>query len=652
MISLAVIKIKVLNVIGRINELDRVTAALGGTRAFHPDNALSFYSDTTGFSPLNETNPYSKALTTLTDSLRIVGRDGELSKIKYPESAKLPVKDWNGYVDRFYASVNDLLDKKKESEKKIRQEKQNINKVRHFDGLDLNFDEINECKFIQFRFGSLPQESYEKLSGYSDNAYVAFFPSKVEPPLYWGMYCAPIDQIEEVDRIFSSLYFERVSLSEYNGTIAFAIDNLSKAIQQEEENIRGITSSIESYLAKEKKTFLGVYTWLTEKYTYYNIRHYAARYGESFILTGWIPADKESAIRSILDKFETVKYAFDDAADPEVMQHSPPVQLSNKKFWKPFEYIVNVYGLPSYDEIDPTAFVAFTFTVFFGLMFADLGQGLCISLIGWLLWKKKHSGLGHAMIPCGIASAVVGTAFGSVFGFENALNPFFKAVFGLPKKPISVMDETATVVYAAIGLGMLMVIIAILTNTVACLKRHKYTSGLFGPNGLAGLVFYTSIIFGFGGQILHKWQIVTPTFIIFCIVLPLLLMMFREVLGGLMEHRADWKPESWGTAIMQSFFEVFEFVLSYLSNTISFCRIGAYILVHAGMMVVIFSLAEFFSGNIGFILIVIVGNVFVIALEGLLAGVQALRLEFYEMFSRFYDGAGRPFTPVVVGQES
>ncbi len=101
---------------------------------------------------------------------------------------------------------------------------------------------------------------------------------------------------------------------------------------------------------------------------------------------------------------------------------------------------------------------------------------------------------------------------------------------------------------------------------------------------------------------------------------------------------------------MQNFFEVFEYVLSYLTNTISFIRIGAYVLVHAGMMMVIFKLAG--SGGILGAIVIIIGNIFVIALEGLLSGVQSLRLEFYEMFSRFYDGSGRPYTPVVVGQES
>ena len=87
-----------------------------------------------------------------------------------------------------------------------------------------------------------------------------------------------------------------------------------------------------------------------------------------------------------------------------------------------------------------------------------------------------------------------------------------------------------------------------------------------------------------------------------------------------------------------------------MSNTMSFLRVGAFVLVHAGMMMVVFTLANMSSG-IGYVLVVILGNIFVMALEALLAGIQVLRLEFYEMFSRFFDGNGRPFHPVSARQE-
>jgi len=130
-------------------------------------------------------------------------------------------------------------------------------------------------------------------------------------------------------------------------------------------------------------------------------------------------------------------------------------------------------------------------------------------------------------------------------------------------------------------------------------------------------------------------------------VLPLLLIYLQEPLGELLEGKEHWLPESIGDFLMQSFFELFEVLLSYLSNTLSFVRVGAFILVHYGMMTVVFTIANLMApGSAGYIIVVVIGNVIIMALEGLLVGIQALRLEFYEMFSRFYSGSGRPFVPV------
>ena len=289
----------------------------------------------------------------------------------------------------------------------------------------------------------------------------------------------------------------------------------------------------------------------------------------------------------------------------------------------------------------------------FGIMFGDLGQGLCVSIVGWLMWKWKKMKLGKALIPCGISSAIFGTLFGSVFGFEHALDPLYKAVFGLDEKPIEVMEPNTTnlIIYSAVGIGMLLVVVAMLINIYSSLRRHHWENALFGPNGLAGLVFYTALVAGFGGQLVFGWQIVNTAYVLGLIVLPIAVIFFREILGGLVERRSDWKPESWGNFIMQNFFEVFEYLLSYATNTMSFLRVGAFVLVHAGMMLVVFTLAEMTSG-IGYVLIAIIGNVFVMGLEGLLVGIQVLRLEFYEMFSRFFDGDGRPFNPVVVRRDA
>ena len=335
------------------------------------------------------------------------------------------------------------------------------------------------------------------------------------------------------------------------------------------------------------------------------------------------------------------------------LEHSPPVQLENKKPVRAFEFFVNMFGLPQYDELDPTPFVAITYVLLFGIMFGDVGQGICVSIVGALMWKFKQMALGKALIPCGISSAVFGLVYGSVFGYEHVLDPMYSALFGLSEKPIEVMEANTTIeiILAAVCIGIFLVLCAILINIICSLKRRKWESALFGPNGIAGFLFYGGIVVGFGGQLAFGWQIVTPVYIVLFIVLPLLVMMFAGVLGALVERKPDWKPESWGGYIVENFFELFEVLLGYASNTISFLRVGAFVLVHAGMMTMVFTLADMSSG-IGYLLIVVLGNIIVMGMEGLLVGIQVMRLEFYEMFSRFFEGGGRSFSPIVVGQKS
>lgn len=644
---MAVLKIKVISMIGRMSELDHVAAVCGRSGVFHPDNSLSFYSDTSGFSPLNEENPYAGSLQILTDAIASIRKKPVMLDEEATASYAGTLADAKAYALSFSSCVSDLQRQRVDAQKKVEELSQSISKISHFVGMNLDLDEVHACDYIKARFGCLPRESYEKLNSFSENPYVIFFPCSNDAQYYWGVYFSPIEQVTEVDRIFSSLFFERVRLTEMTGTPETAVEEIRRQRQEQLDLIQQLDARIEKYWNVESQQANQVFSWLTEKSTYFTIRKYAARYHDNFVLTGWIPADEELTFRQLLDPIDSVEYTF-DAAENEMI-HSPPVKLKNKKPFRPFEFFVDLYGLPAYDEVDPTAFVAMTYILLFGIMFGDLGQGLCVSLVGYLMWRFKKMALGRILIPCGISSAFFGLIFGSVFGFEEALNPLYHALFGLEEKPVEVMDPFTTnmIIYSAVGLGIILVMIAILINIYSSLKRHRYESALFGPNGVAGFVFYASLTLGFGLQLITGKTIVTLPYVVCLIIFPLVVISFREVLGDFVEHKPHPLPEKWGEFIMQNFFEVFEFLLSYASNTISFLRVGAFVLVHAGMMVVVFTLAGMSSG-IGYVLIVVIGNAFIMGLEGLLVGIQVLRLEFYEMFSRFFDGDGRPFVPVTV----
>jgi len=328
------------------------------------------------------------------------------------------------------------------------------------------------------------------------------------------------------------------------------------------------------------------------------------------------------------------------------------VKFKNNFFSKPFEYYTDMYGTPNYGEIDPSGFLAFTYSLLFGIMFGDVGHGVLLFFAALFMYKVKGMELGRLLIPCSISSTIFGFVFGSVFGFEHVLDSMYQKLFGLEKKPIEVMEShmTMNIIYSAVAIGMLLVIVAMCLNIYSSLKRKDIGNALFGVNGVCGLLFYTSLVVGLVCSMMLGIKIMTPLYIILLIVIPLILVFFREPLSKLVEGERNFMPESIGSFIVDNFFELFEVCLSYVTNTMSFLRVGAFVLVHAGMMQVVFVLASMF-GSTGYVVTLIVGNILVAALEALLVGIQVLRLEYYEMFSRFYIGDGRPYKPVKIEKD-
>jgi len=247
------------------------------------------------------------------------------------------------------------------------------------------------------------------------------------------------------------------------------------------------------------------------------------------------------------------------------------------------------------------------------------------------------------LIPCGFSSAFFGCIFGSVFGFEEALDPVYKKI-GLSGKPLSVMDSINTVLLFAIGIGVVLVIVAMAINIISCIKKKKYGSALFSENGLVGIIVYIA-----GANLIYAFMaghgIISTGISAVMLAVGFIILFNKEVIAGSLDEGKFKKPESISDYVMQSLFECLEYVLSYFSNTLSFLRVGAFVIVHASMMMVVFTLAGNPNSVKGLIVIAL-GNVLVIVLEGLLTGIQGLRLEFYEMFSRFYEGDGRPFNAI------
>lgn len=637
---MAIEKMELVKVSGSLESMTEACEKLCESECFHPEQAAKHISAEMGLIPFTDENPYAAQLSELNELVSSAGITPELVELEKMTQLSEEDKEYIRSVKKKIADYNEKINSLNEQKTVC---EAGIKSYEHFKGLDVDLDDIAECEFIKVRFGHLPKESYKRLNTvYKDNPYVFFYPCSEDKTDYWGAYFAPVDKLDEIDGIFAFLFFEPTPVPGAAGTVDEVIEQFTKSIEILTSTLDETQKELTDFLSSETEHLNYLYSNMMYLNSVYELRGYALHNEKFFAFVGYVPKSETEKLNAALKGVKSVLVEYEDAPKDESVVVPVKYKKRNKLFSlliEPYKFYVDMYGSPSYTDIDVTAFVAITYTVLFGIMFGDLGQGFVLAVLGFCLWKFKKSGLGKILVPCGISSMIFGFVFGSVFGFEEALNPVYEKL-GWSGKPLSVMDSINTVLLFAIAIGVGLMVVAIVMNIYACIKRKHIGEAIFSQNGLVGLILYlcgVNLASGFMGG---------PSPIPSAVCAPMLgacafLLFIKEIPIGIIDKHPDWKPESVSDFILQNLFELLEYILSYLSNTVSFLRVGAFVLVHAGMMMVVFSLA----GDSENIFVIVLGNVLVIALEGLLTGIQALRLEYYEMFSRFFDGSGIAYTP-------
>lgn len=643
---MAVASMKFVNIAGHISAFDTVARLVGDSGVFQPEKAASFFSDDSLYVPMGADDPYAPLMEKLAAAFP------EAAAAAAPPDRPLRLDEASAQIESFCAELSALEQKIGALDKEIRDRSALREKLSYFEKSSLDLYELSGLTFTDVQFGRLPLDNVKKLQKRAENESAVVFAGSSDALYEYAAVFFPLEGLESVERMLDGLHFEcLLTRAEVREAVKFSdcrsVDEIMQLLldlnRTAELQIEEARCARAALFASRQEEMRALYEALLERSIYSAIREYAVVCGETFVLVGWTPAKAGRALLHALREMDGVEVVADDAAAER--EHNPPVLLKNNAVARPFEMYVGMYGMPSYGDFDPTPFVALTYTLLFGIMFADLGQGLLLSLAGWLLWRFKKMGVGRILVPCGLCSAVFGLVFGSVFGFEHALDPLYRRLFGLSEKPLEVMEPATTnlIIYAAVGIGFVLVVCAMLLNIYACIRRRDLVHLFFGPNGLPGLIFYVAAAVGLFCQLFLGIPVLGAPYVICLIVLPLVLIYLEQPLGNLVLGKKE-KIE-WGNYLAQSFFELFETLLSYVTNTMSFLRVGAFVLVHAGMMTVVFTLAEMTFGA-GYVLIVVLGNLLITVLEALLVSIQVLRLEYYEMFSRFYDGGGRPFEPV------
>lgn len=381
-------------------------------------------------------------------------------------------------------------------------------------------------------------------------------------------------------------------------------------------------------------------------------------------ITGWIPAFLIRKVMKDLDELTQSRAGIREFLPTEVpsvisRQEKVPVQVKHGKIVSNFERMIFSYGSPLYGTIDPTPFVALFFTVLFGIMFGDAGQGLCFLIIGILccLKKIKISGwekFGGIFCCIGISSTIMGLLTGEFFANETLLRPFalwVTGLFGTPHAPILHMMPSSdpasiTRMFAFFGftisIGFIINSCGLIINIINQFSLRRIGKALFGKTGISGAVFFWYVIIFAVRVALFKHAPAAYDWVI--ISVSLFLTACSEIFQRLVDGERPILENGLFSAVIGAVVEIIEVISSYLSNTVSFVRVGAFALAHAVLGYIINTFVELAPGA-GGIAVAILGNAIVVVLEGMIVAIQVVRLQYYEFFSKFFSETGREFKP-------
>lgn len=633
-------KMKFISITGPNDDIDRVINQYLSKYEIHLENPMLELGTSNNLFPYVENNPHKEYLAKAEELIKLLE-----PKPKHNDDT-LTLQKSERLISRLSKDIQQLKKIRGKLEKNREDVQADYDKIAPFMDLEYDIESILRFKHIKFRFGRIPIEYFTKLEFYMENTdFSIFIKCTTDKQYVWGIYFVPASLSDKYDATFTSMHFERTFIpSESKGTPKEACEQLQNKLDIIDSKLATVDSEIKKCLEKDKLKLIAACEKVRTAYENFDVRKMATHTDNEgvvfYIICGWMTVSDAADFLREIESDNDVVCIIEDRDGKS--QKSPPTKLKNPKIFKPFEMYIRMYGLPAYNEVDPTIFVALTYSFIFGAMFGDVGQGLLLVFVGFLLYHLKKINLAAIIGTAGIFSTFFGFMFGSIFGFEDIIDAvWLRPVDAMTNVPF--IGKLNTVFVVAVGFGMFLILFTMILHIMNGIKNHDIENIFFDTNALAGLVFYGAVVTVVGLLMAGK-KMPAAIVLIVMFVIPLLLIALKEPLTHFINKTKPEEKTGIGMFITQTFFELFEVLLSYFSNTLSFIRIGAFAVSHVSMMEVVLMLAGAESGSPNMAVIVL-GNLFVAGMEGLIVGIQVLRLEYYELFSRFYKGTGREFKP-------
>jgi V/A-type H+-transporting ATPase subunit I len=354
----------------------------------------------------------------------------------------------------------------------------------------------------------------------------------------------------------------------------------------------------------------------------------AIRHGRFAAFVGWTPEQEREHLTARLGEAGAAVVELPRPPWPE-----PPTLLQPVRGTTAFRPLVETYGAAPYKDIDPTPFAAVSFVLMFGMMFGDVGHGIVLALLGLALRRSRNERLARLrrfwvfLVAAGLAAAAFGTLYGEAFGPTGVV----------PALWLEPIDDPVALLAAAVGVGAALLAVSYALGIVNRWREQGGLQALVAPSGVAGFLVFLGI-----GVAAGAWYWGSTA---------LLAAGAAAAVTGVLLLGAGFHAEAGrgAAAVTQATVEIADAVIRVVANVVSFTRLAAFGLMHAALGAVVFDAASALwggvTGSVLAALVFVLGNALTFSIEVLVAGVQALRLEYYELFSRIFVGEGRRFSP-------
>jgi len=638
-----------------------VTKALSGYGVFHQVDSANLGVE--GMEPntwQDEAGAYSNLERRIQSIFQNVGLAEE-----YPAKAEIgslaDLETVRPKVDQIEAEVKAITDQLLDERKRLELLESQLRQLEPIAEVDVEVDALRKPTFMYSILGIVPAANVSRLRTSLLRVPHVFFTLRedAQKPVVWIL--GSKKNADVLERAAKSAYLNSLSLpEEFSGTPEQITERLRNEIESSKQKI----SALEADLVKqgeEHGTELMGLLWdvhisrvMADSIVHFGqLRH-------TYVVVGWVPTAELEELTSRLKEASREVLIETTRTSRSGHHANVPVALAQNKWLKPIQMLVGTYGHPSYGELDPTLLMAFTFPLLYGAMFGDLGQGLVMMILGILvhnkLFMKGMQSLGLLIAYCGASAAVFGYLYGSLFGFEGHLVEEYLHFHFAPSW-INPMENILNVLSIAIDAGIVILMFSFILSMINSIREGDWAHLLFGHSGIAAFIFYLCFVaLAFGGFLGTTALAPKLAVIMYSLPLPFTTLLIVSgvfvMFGGFFRNMVEGHTLIEGKGIggfamfiVQSVMDLVESLISMLSNTLSFIRVGAFAVAHGGLSLAIFALAGE-KPTIGFWITIILGNLFIIGFEGLIVGIQTMRLHYYEILGKFFHGGGMQFEPL------